>query len=75
VKISEADGEGIDFGMNFAEQDADVFGVVPGERFGHGEFLSAESQVSRFQSFKVSKPQSTRSPRSLDLRNLETLKL
>jgi hypothetical protein len=24
--------------MIFGEEDADVFGVVPGERFGHGEF-------------------------------------
>jgi hypothetical protein len=27
--------------MNFGEQDADVLGVVPGERFWHGEILNA----------------------------------
>src|ERR1039457_805110 len=31
MQVGEADGEGIEFGMNFREQDADVFGVVPGE--------------------------------------------
>jgi hypothetical protein len=36
--------------MNFGEQDADVFGVVPGNRFGHGEFPRKSFQflVSNF---------------------------
>jgi len=38
MQVGEADGERIDLGMIFGEEDADVFGVVPGERFGHGEF-------------------------------------
>ena len=54
VQVGEANGEGIELGMYFTEQDADVFGVVPSERFRHGEFL--ECKVSRFQSFKVSNP-------------------
>ena len=32
VQIGEAYGERIELGMDFGEQDADVFGVVPSER-------------------------------------------
>ena len=30
VQVGEADGERIELGMDFREEDADVFGVVPG---------------------------------------------
>jgi hypothetical protein len=30
MQIGETDGEGFDLGMSLREQDADVFGVVPG---------------------------------------------
>jgi hypothetical protein len=48
VEVGEADGERVEFGMSFGEQDADVFGVVPGERFRHGEFLKASFRASAF---------------------------
>src|SRR5258708_26560815 len=35
VQISEAYGERIERGMNFGQQDTDVFGVVPGELLRH----------------------------------------
>jgi hypothetical protein len=43
--------------MNFGEQDADVFGVVPSERFWHVDP----------QSFKVSKASSFRNLETLKL--------
>src|SRR5271165_1920248 len=33
MKVSEANGERIEFGVDFRKQDADVFGVVPGQFF------------------------------------------
>src|ERR1700736_6938052 len=35
VKVGEADGKRIEFGMSFREKNADIFGVVPSERFRH----------------------------------------
>src|SRR5208282_1100282 len=58
VQVGEADSEGIDLGMSFGEQDADIFGIVPSERFGHGRvpYCSFKFPVSSFRNRNVRHP-------------------
>ena len=46
VQVGEADRERIEFGMSFGEQDADVFGVVPGECLAASVALSVRQLAS-----------------------------
>src|SRR5208337_4188125 len=72
VQVSEADGEGIDLGMSFREQDADIFGIVPSERFGHGEFLTAVSSF-QFPDFRQCSNAGRYGFRKLETRKLKLL--
>ena len=68
MQVGEADGERIEFGMSFGKQDAEVFGVVPGE-------LLWASSAPRVPSFSVSRFQSNRQTdmETLQRFNFETL--
>src|ERR1700691_1270474 len=48
VQIGKPDGKRVKFGMSFGEKDANVFGIVPGDGFRHGESPNSKLLVSGF---------------------------
>src|SRR5712692_9247201 len=54
VEVGETNRERVDFGMDFREQNPDVFRIAPGKFFRHEWSPTAGFKVSRFQSFKDS---------------------